>query len=163
MLAMRYDLRQPESNAARSNTPCSGFLRSLRWLMGLIVLTIGVGAPGLCLTHCAIQEYRHEHQAGLGDHGHLGAAPADQSAPPAPLTVAPPAAIYPAVLAALVMLPARPVARSVTRILTVTFASWIRSPMSPPPRLSQPEPQSALRRLATARSGARLSCDSCKL
>lgn len=103
--------------------------------MALVVLTLGVGAPGLCLTHCAVQEYRHEHQPGQGDHGHVAADFAGEDAPSAPPLVAPPAAIYPAVLPALLAVAALLAGRALIRLFAAAFASWIRPPSSPPPRL----------------------------
>lgn len=101
--------------------------------MALMALALGLGAPGLCVYHCAVVEYHHTHQAGLGVHGHIN--DGGETPPVAPLLVAPPPAIYPAVLAAVTVLAALSSARYAIRPAASAFASWIRPPSSPPPRL----------------------------
>jgi hypothetical protein len=100
--------------------------------MGLVALALGLGAPGLCVYHCTVVEYHHSHQSGVGAHGHIN--DGGETPPSEPLLVAPPPAIYPAVLAAAMVLTVLSGDRYAMRRLAVAFASWIRPPTAPPPR-----------------------------
>jgi hypothetical protein len=101
--------------------------------MALAALALGLGAPGLCVYHCAVIDYHHSHQPGLGAHGHIN--DGGEAPPSEPLLVAPPPAIYPAVLAVAMVLTALAGARYAIRPAVAAFASWIRPPIAPPPRL----------------------------
>jgi hypothetical protein len=130
---MRQTVQQPGPDPARSKNSCSGLVRSVRWLLALLALALGLGSPGLCVYHCAVIDYHHSHMAGVGAHGHIN--DGGEAPPSEPLLVAPPPAIYPAVLAVVMVLAALAGARYAIRQLAAVFASWIRPPTAPPPRL----------------------------